>query len=588
MNNQNKQTQTTEVTTTTTKEKHQKLLSCISKTEEILNGTTPVSFIHGVNPNFVYAMAEYGGILALVKDGKVFASATAPVKGNSPNYEHLNPDEFKTLLGDLEGVTGDGVIWLHPAKIGDLTVCCGTFFEGPPKTTLSTEGDSEVVYVGIISKATTGFDSAQVGQSCKLSYKKIAKEGHLIVYDPTNTTSGGSPRREGSICVLTKCDSTSLSEEAKQSLHGFGCKIKSLDSVNKTVEVILDGTISTSATSNAFEEIAEKMFWRGVGSYADCLARVDLIADKLGEKSRKSPKLKLITRVCASVSPSYRGVMQELLSPSYEGFDILRDTMLRITREGESKCNVNLMGPKGSGKNVCVRTIGALLNKRIINVSCHGDTTTAELISSVELEATENGSVTKVQLSDMLEGIISGHTIICIDEWNALASSVSIALHSLLEESDRRIYVNKKGVVALPESVALIGTSNDNSLGDYAGVSASPNVATFSRFSTLHVDVILDVRKLMSASGITLPDDTLNFLQAFWTNINERVHPINDIAIPLDEKYFCPRALKRAVNAYIEDCEDIKVAVFKEFYGMCFLAEGDMKSEIQGLIDLSC
>jgi len=106
----------------------------------------------------------------------------------------------------------------------------------------------------------------------------------------------------------------------------------------------------------------------------------------------------------------------------------------------ENKLPLLIKGPTGTGKSRFVEFMAAQLNKKIITISCHEETSSTDLIGRYIIKGAETLWVDGPLTIAVKEG-----AIIYLDEIAEARPDVIVAIHSLTDHR-RELYIDKLGI----------------------------------------------------------------------------------------------------------------------------------------------
>lgn len=121
----------------------------------------------------------------------------------------------------------------------------------------------------------------------------------------------------------------------------------------------------------------------------------------------------------------------------------------------ESKIPFLLKGPTGTGKSRFVEYIAHKLNKKLITISCHEETSSTDLVGRYIIKGAET-----VWLDGPLTTAVKEGAIIYLDEIAEARPDVIVAIHSLTDHR-RELFIDKLGlVVKAHEDFMLVASFN--------------------------------------------------------------------------------------------------------------------------------
>lgn len=144
-----------------------------------------------------------------------------------------------------------------------------------------------------------------------------------------------------------------------------------------------------------------------------------------------------------------------------------------------SKIPLLIKGPTGTGKSRFVEFMAATLNKQLITVACHEETSATDLIGRYLLKGNETVWVD----GPMTKAVRGGH-ILYLDEIAEARPDIIVAIHSLTDHR-RSLYIDKTGdtIPAHPEFM-LVATYNPGYQKGYKELKPS----TRQRFVSMSFD----------------------------------------------------------------------------------------------------
>lgn len=121
----------------------------------------------------------------------------------------------------------------------------------------------------------------------------------------------------------------------------------------------------------------------------------------------------------------------------------------------ESKIPFLLKGPTGTGKSRFVEYIAHKLNKKLITISCHEETSSTDLVGRYIIKGAET-----VWLDGPLTTVVKEGAIIYLDEIAEARPDVIVAIHSLTDHR-RELFIDKLGlIVKAHEDFMLVASFN--------------------------------------------------------------------------------------------------------------------------------
>lgn len=533
--------------------------------------------------------------LALIKDGGIWISSDSTKIRRKSDAISLPVHEENLIQIGFTTNELVGTAWLTPIVQNNKCYFEGPFFSNATETaklatTKPSEEEQQLFVAEFAGSGTTSKSrkDVKVGSTFAVFALKLGKtrvEFFLVdenEFDTLNSKTGRASSRyfqlldkenvpdAGTILEVVATEDGDLSN-TEEYAGPTKVTLKKAGTVSEVKKLKQDSQLTNFAKS---------LFLRGVASYDDSMEHLKDILSITGALADVH-----LERLCSQISPTFH--VNNIVEKPKKLFvapneSLIKEVLLKLSRN----VNVSLVGEKGTGKNLLLRELSWLFNKKLLVISCSGETTLAELIGSTQLIKQGESVVTKFVPSEMMKGILSGHKLICLDEWNALYPAVAVSLHSILEPDDRSVIIEGTGTIKVPSTVFFAGTRNDNSLGNYNGVSSSINEATLSRWSNIKIKRLASAKDELKAQGISLPDPELHTVCKFWDILRERVYPTNSDAIPISSKFYCSRTLINAVRCFSEDGADISNALLTEFDGLADLADGDMRTEFKSILAL--
>ncbi len=126
----------------------------------------------------------------------------------------------------------------------------------------------------------------------------------------------------------------------------------------------------------------------------------------------------------------------EIIAPYYQA----TGKEIEVFRQAyKNKLPVLLKGPTGTGKSRFVEYMAHELNKQLITVSCHEETSSTDLIGRFIIKGSET-----VWLDGPLTVAVKQGAIIYLDEIAEARPDVIVAIHSLTDHR-RELYIDKLG-----------------------------------------------------------------------------------------------------------------------------------------------
>ncbi|HET9056501.1 MAG TPA: CbbQ/NirQ/NorQ/GpvN family protein [Chitinophagaceae bacterium] len=110
-----------------------------------------------------------------------------------------------------------------------------------------------------------------------------------------------------------------------------------------------------------------------------------------------------------------------------------------FTHAFKNKIPVLLKGPTGTGKSRFVEYMASILNKELITVSCHEETSSTDLIGRFIIKGTET-----IWLDGPLVTAVKTGAILYLDEVAEARPDVIVAIHPLTDHR-RELYIDKLG-----------------------------------------------------------------------------------------------------------------------------------------------
>lgn len=106
----------------------------------------------------------------------------------------------------------------------------------------------------------------------------------------------------------------------------------------------------------------------------------------------------------------------------------------------QNKVAILLKGPTGTGKSRFIEYMAGVLNKKLITISCHEETSSTDLIGRYIIKGAET-----VWLDGPLTTAVKDGSIIYLDEIAEARPDVIVAIHSLTDHR-REIFIDKLGL----------------------------------------------------------------------------------------------------------------------------------------------
>lgn len=143
--------------------------------------------------------------------------------------------------------------------------------------------------------------------------------------------------------------------------------------------------------------------------------------------------------------------------------------------------NVYISGDRGTGKSSLVRNIAALLKRPLFQIGFHSETASSELFGFFGV----NSEGMEWVPGDLLKAMQTPFAVIDLSEISAARPELTMQLTSVLETSDRSVFVGGKRYGVHP-TVWFVATSNDDGSGEKSGRfhgTRAVNPAIISRFA---------------------------------------------------------------------------------------------------------
>jgi nitric oxide reductase NorQ protein len=199
-------------------------------------------------------------------------------------------------------------------------------------------------------------------------------------------------------------------------------------------------------------------------------------------------------------------MLQQL--PYYEAIGMEEDV---FTHAFENKLPVLLKGPTGTGKSRFVEYMSSVLDKELITVSCHEETSSTDLIGRFIIKGSETIWVDGPLITAIKEG-----TILYLDEIAEARPDVIVAIHPLTDHR-RELYIDKLGIsIKAHEDFMLVASFNPGYQRGYKELKPSTR-QRFVAVSFNYPNANIETDILMNESGIDA--DTAKSLVKIATKI---------------------------------------------------------------------
>ncbi len=181
--------------------------------------------------------------------------------------------------------------------------------------------------------------------------------------------------------------------------------------------------------------------------------------------------------------------------------------------------NVSFNGPKATGKNTLVDTLGWLYNDEVFEISINAGTTAEDLRGGKTFETDENGNAHIVYEVTQASECADRGGILCFDEINEGVPEILTVINPMTDKR-KRFELPGGGCKVMNERARIIATMNNSE--EYAGTNEMNN-ATMGRFMNIqfeYPETITDIlTEMVKAEGIN-PEDA---------KIKERIETANKI-----------------------------------------------------------
>ncbi len=120
-----------------------------------------------------------------------------------------------------------------------------------------------------------------------------------------------------------------------------------------------------------------------------------------------------------------------------------------------NKLPILLKGPTGSGKSRFIEYMAAIMQKNLITISCHEETSSTDLIGRFIIKGAET-----IWIDGPLTSAVKDGCILYLDEVAEARPDVIVAIHSLTDHR-RELYIDKLGeIIKAHEDFMLVASFN--------------------------------------------------------------------------------------------------------------------------------
>ena len=187
------------------------------------------------------------------------------------------------------------------------------------------------------------------------------------------------------------------------------------------------------------------------------------------------------------VSPYYHPVGKEI--------DVFEQTY-------KNKIPLLLKGPTGTGKSRFIEFMAHKLNKKLITISCHEETSSTDLIGRFIIKGAET-----VWLDGPLTKAVKEGAIIYLDEIAEARPDVIVAIHSLTDHR-RELFIDKLGeTVKAHEDFMLVASFNPGYQRGFKELKPSTR-QRFVAISFNYPDAKIETEILVNETNIDLNEAT--------------------------------------------------------------------------------
>lgn len=337
------------------------------------------------------------------------------------------------------------------------------------------------------------------------------EEYYIIGKETVNVQKGrNNPRAKSLLAMIAsnvkqeKKDSKDEKDNAKDiNTEEASPKKKPTERVPKNLEEIINKIIKEGIDTK--ENIDEKLAYLKKNNIPDNL--VEAIFDSYKKYDEQ------FTSLIRNPSTKFKG----------------KETVLAALEEVMVGHNINLVGEKGTGKNVLARTLSWLLQRPIIEMSSSGQSEIAEFIGDRTIETKEDGTMKMSFELGALSLALKNDFIILIDELNALPADVQLGFNSVFDKR-KEIYVKFYGTVKGGNNFFGIITQNEG----YHGTKQL-NEAFRDRFSCIELNatesIIPVLKSEVPEASKELLEKTDKIFQGIHNKVQEGLINMNSLSI---------------------------------------------------------
>ena len=241
---------------------------------------------------------------------------------------------------------------------------------------------------------------------------------------------------------------------------------------------------------------------------------------------------------------------------------VLHDVIIDINAGN----NILLVGPKASGKNTLIETLGHLYTRRIREVQCNAYTDLEALLGSATLKSSDQLEVV-FEPSELILAMEQGDFVV-LDELNTVNPAVLSVLNSVLD-ARRRISVPAYGLVEAHPNFRVFATMNE----DYQGVVAL-NEATESRFAKHYLRLPNDIASILKQCVPMAAPMNINHCNKLYINMKAVIErgelsseaiSIRAFVMALDRTLWdmpIKKALKVVANVPVDQAERAAIQLY--------------------------
>jgi nitric oxide reductase NorQ protein len=167
-----------------------------------------------------------------------------------------------------------------------------------------------------------------------------------------------------------------------------------------------------------------------------------------------------------------------------------------FTHAWKNKIPVLLKGPTGTGKSRFAEYMASVLNKELITVSCHEETSSTDLIGRFIIKGAET-----VWLDGPLITAIKNGAILYLDEIAEARPDVIVAIHPLTDHR-RELYIDKLGItIKAHNDFMLVASFNPGYQRGYKELKPSTR-QRFAAISFNYPEAKIETRILIKETGV--------------------------------------------------------------------------------------